>query len=462
MKYSPPTRARALKKSVLPQSSPLQLAQEVGSVSLLVQDLRALREDVIATTNRELEKVDEKLAEVDSKVEQVLEIKQGPAGVDADEQKIADWVLSQIYVPKDGTDGKDADEDKILSKLAKMVPKSDDIAKEVLRRIPENKASLKVIQEKIEIDPEVLMGHLERLAPEIKKKFGIDDLDKLTKILDRRYIHGGGDTVAAGSGITITTNSNGTKVISSAGGAGTVTSVSVTTANGVSGSVATATTTPAITLTLGDITPTSIVASGTISGSNLSGTNTGDQTSVSGNAGTVTVADAGGDTTMFPLLGTDATGNLSPRTDAGLTYNATTNELTTTTFVGALTGTASGNPTASSTTTLSNKRITKRVLALSAGSATPSINTDLYDVVHITAQSAAINTFTTNLSGTPVDGDTLRISITDNGTARALTWGASFESSTATLPTTTVISTRLDVGFFWNTETTKWRCVATA
>lgn len=41
------------------------------------------------------------------------------------------------------------------------------------------------------------------------------------------------------------------------GGTGTVTSVSVVTANGVSGTVATATTTPAITLTLGAITPTS-------------------------------------------------------------------------------------------------------------------------------------------------------------------------------------------------------------
>lgn len=41
-------------------------------------------------------------------------------------------------------------------------------------------------------------------------------------------------------------------------GLGTVTSVSVVTANGVSGSVATATTTPAITLTLGDITPSKV------------------------------------------------------------------------------------------------------------------------------------------------------------------------------------------------------------
>lgn len=116
----------------------------------------------------------------------------------------------------------------------------------------------------------------------------------------------------------------------------------------------------------------------------------------------------------------------------------------------------------SATATLTNKRITKRVLALSAGSATPAINTDSYDVVHITAQSAAITSFTSSLTGTPVDGDTLRISITDNGTARALSFGASFEASTVALPTTTVISTRLDLGFLWNTETTKWRLVASA
>lgn len=70
--------------------------------------------------------------------------------------------------------------------------------------------------------------------------------------------------------------------------------------------------------------------------------------SISGNAGTVTVADAGGDTTTFVLLATDATGSLAPVTDAGLTYNATTNALTTTTFIGALTGNAD---TATSATT---------------------------------------------------------------------------------------------------------------
>jgi hypothetical protein len=72
-------------------------------------------------------------------------------------------------------------------------------------------------------------------------------------------------------------NYNGTNWITPSG-SGTVTAVSVTTANGVSGSVSNPTSTPAISLTLGAITPSSVTASGTISGSNLSGTNTGDQT----------------------------------------------------------------------------------------------------------------------------------------------------------------------------------------
>lgn len=107
--------------------------------------------------------------------------------------------------------------------------------------------------------------------------------------------------------------------------------------------------------------------------------------------------------------------------------------------------------------TVTNKRITKRVSALSANSATPAVNTDNFDVLHITAQTATITGFT--VTGTPVDGDTLRISIT--GTASVpFTLGSSFEASTVPIPTTTSSTARLDMGFFWNTETSKWRIVA--
>lgn len=118
-------------------------------------------------------------------------------------------------------------------------------------------------------------------------------------------------------------------------------------------------------------------------------------------------------------------------------------------------------PTISSTNTLTNKRITLRT-GTTTSSATPTINTDNVTYYSITALSTAITSFTSGLTGTPAIGDVLWISITDNGTARAITWGSSFEASTVALPTTTVISTRLDVMFAWNSVTSKWRCIAVA
>lgn len=117
-------------------------------------------------------------------------------------------------------------------------------------------------------------------------------------------------------------------------------------------------------------------------------------------------------------------------------------------------------PTISSTNTLTNKRITKRV-GTTTSSATPTINTDNVDMYTITAQTVDITSFTTNLSGTPTDGQTLWIAITGTA-ARAITWGSSFEASTVALPTTTVSTNRLDVGFVWNAATSKWRCIASA
>lgn len=83
-------------------------------------------------------------------------------------------------------------------------------------------------------------------------------------------------------------------------GAGTVTSVSVTSANGVSGSVATATTTPAITLTLGAITPT------TVNGLTLSGT--GGSTIAFGTGGTVLYNGANTLTGLTQFSGTTHAG----------------------------------------------------------------------------------------------------------------------------------------------------------
>lgn len=113
-------------------------------------------------------------------------------------------------------------------------------------------------------------------------------------------------------------------------------------------------------------------------------------------------------------------------------------------------------PTATSTTTFQNKRITKRVVTITSN-ATPSISTDSYDVFGITALAANITSVT--VSGTPTDGQTLWVYIVGTAT-RTIAWGTSFEASTVALPTTTSGTNRLDVGFVWNAATSKWRCVA--
>lgn len=111
--------------------------------------------------------------------------------------------------------------------------------------------------------------------------------------------------------------------------------------------------------------------------------------------------------------------------------------------------------------TLTNKRITPRVTTITSH-ATPTINTDNCDAVTITAQAEAITSMTTNLSGTPTNFQKLMVRIKDNGTARAITWGASFEAKGVALPTTTVISKVLTVGFIYDSVTSKWGCVASA
>ena len=277
--------------------------------------------------------------------------------------------------------------------------------------------------------------------------------------------------------------SNGTTWTSAAGGAGsgTVTSVSVVTANGVSGTVATATTTPAITLTLAKTgtsttyvtdtsptlitpalgTPTALVATnatGTASGltagtvttnANLTGviTSVGNATSIASQTGTGSkfVVDTS-PTLITPNLGTPSALVGTNITGTGASFTA---------------GLVTNGVYLATTQTLTNKWIQPRFLASTANSATPTLNTDSYDMMVITNQSAAITSFTTNLTGTPVNGQKLWISITGTG-AIAITWGASFSASTIALPTTTVTTARLDVGFVWNVATTTWRCVASA
>lgn len=280
------------------------------------------------------------------------------------------------------------------------------------------------------------------------------------------------------------------------GGSGTVTSVSVTTANGISGTVATATTTPAITLALGTIAPvgtiTSADATTPILATASGKTNTG-YLSLTGKtsgslkilpadamaqivtiapaaqtvgAATLTIPDRAGVSGTFAF--TDAViapaqGGTGVANNAASTLAISGNFATTLTVTGATgvtlptTGTLA---TWAGTETLTNKRITKRV-GTTTSSATPTINTDNYDEYGLTAQSGDITSFTTNLTGTPNDGDVLTIRITGTA-ARAITWGAKFAGGDVALPTTTTTTKTLVTSFkiIAAVSTTVWQCMA--
>lgn len=117
-------------------------------------------------------------------------------------------------------------------------------------------------------------------------------------------------------------------------------------------------------------------------------------------------------------------------------------------------------PSISSTNTFTNKRITRRLTTTNAPWATPTTNTDNVDIMKFTGLATAITSMSTNLSGTPVEGDKIEFIFLDNGTARAITRWASFAATTVPLPTTTVISTKLRVWFEWGGSTRD--CIAVA
>jgi hypothetical protein len=114
------------------------------------------------------------------------------------------------------------------------------------------------------------------------------------------------------------------------------------------------------------------------------------------------------------------------------------------------------------TQTLTGKRITPRALALSF-SASLSFDTDTYDVIEVGAMTGNLTTLV--ISGTPTDGQTLRVSFQQDGTGgRTITWpaGVAFgtDYTSAMIPTTA--SAKWGLTLTYNSADAKWRVTAMA
>ncbi len=141
------------------------------------------------------------------------------------------------------------------------------------------------------------------------------------------------------------------------------------------------------------------------------------------------------------------TGVTSIIAGSGISVDAATGDVTVT----------NTGPSASSTTTFTNKRITQRVATLTdAATVTPDV--DSFDGGFLATLSQ--NSTIANPAGTPTNFQqyVLRIKSTSS---RTLTWGSQFRGSTdVALPTVTSGGSLTDyLGFQWNSADSKWDMV---
>jgi hypothetical protein len=110
-------------------------------------------------------------------------------------------------------------------------------------------------------------------------------------------------------------------------------------------------------------------------------------------------------------------------------------------------------------TTLTNKRIDPRVYSV-ASTSTLSPDIAAYDQYNLTAQAAPV-TIAAPI-GTPADGNRSIFRFYDNGTARAITWNATYTAIGVTLPASTTVGKTIYVGCIYNAAAARWDVVAVA
>ena len=173
---------------------------------------KSIEAQIIQLANSINEKFNNKLQEVSNTLAEVLKIRKGEDGKDADEEKIVQDVLARIPKPKEINEEMLAKT--ILGKIPKNKPIDENsIAGKILAKVPKP----------VEIDPMSIIDKIMNL-PEGKKlkASNIDGLEQTISSfrsqLAKGYLHGGGiSSIVAGSGITAVDDGSGHITVSAPG-----------------------------------------------------------------------------------------------------------------------------------------------------------------------------------------------------------------------------------------------------
>jgi hypothetical protein len=203
------------------------MASGMSALSRILAELDQAKNDHTATIEELVTKAKQEIATEIARVRAIKEGDQGPLPIHGihytvpTQQEIVDEVMGLL--PK-VRNGKDADEEAIHARVLAQVraelpetPSPEEIASLVLDLIIVPKA-----KDGTDSDPTGIIEEVLRRITEgnVLKPEHINGLPKTLKEFQARgsYVHGGGDTVVAGSNVTITKNAAGRKVIAATSG----------------------------------------------------------------------------------------------------------------------------------------------------------------------------------------------------------------------------------------------------